>query len=69
MALEDTAELREENRLLRELVRDIASAAPVLDDERLDYVEVQVPRLWFKEARELLGGEAVTVEKDDGYPD
>jgi hypothetical protein len=69
MALKNTAGLQEENRILRGLVRDIASAVPAFDDERLDYVEVQVPRLWLKEARELLSGEVVTVEEDDGYPD
>ena len=40
---------------LEELLGEFANAPLVLDDDRLKYVEIQVPRTLLQEARALLG--------------
>jgi len=39
---------------LEELLVEFVNAPPVLDDDRLRYVEIQVPRTLLQEARALL---------------
>ncbi len=55
--LQRAKELEAENRKLRELISEVASATPSFDDERLGYVEIQVPKLWIKDALATLNGE------------
>lgn len=42
--------------LLRELLGEFVNSPVVFDDERLDYVEIQVPKKTIAEAKKLLGG-------------
>lgn len=42
--------------LLRELLSEFVNSPVVLDDERLDYVEIQVPKKTMAEAKKFLGG-------------
>lgn len=43
-------------RKLRELLGEFVNSPVVFDDERLDYVEIQVPKKTIAEAKKLLGG-------------
>lgn len=43
-------------RKLRELLGEFMNSPVVFDDERLDYVEIQVSKRTFEEAKKLLGG-------------
>jgi hypothetical protein len=48
-------QLKEENARLRGLLEDIVRSPTTFEDERLDYVELQVDLETLKEARKLLG--------------
>lgn len=51
-AREENAKLVEENKKLRELLREFAYApAPGFDDERLEYAEIQVSKHLIAEAK------------------
>ena len=49
--------LTAENKVMRELLNEVAVAGVPFDDPRIDYVEIQVDRDTLDEIRDLLGGE------------
>ena len=60
--LSEKADLIAKNKRLRELLQEIAYASPVFDDERVGYLEIQVPRVTILKARRLLEREEAGSE-------
>lgn len=52
--LEVNAALREQNRVLRQLVKDVVNSGVAFEDGRIPYKEVQINRMWFDDAQAAL---------------
>ena len=47
-------QLREQNRVLRQLVQDVVNSGVAFEDGRIPYKEVQIDRMWFDDAQAAL---------------
>lgn len=50
----ENRELREQNRVLRQLVQDVVNSGVAFEDGRIPYKEVQIDRMWFDDAQAAL---------------
>lgn len=52
--LHENKQLREQNRVLRQLVQDVVNSGVAFEDGRIPYKEVQIDRMWFDDAQAAL---------------
>jgi hypothetical protein len=62
--LHENKQLREQNRVLRQLVQDVVNSGVAFEDGRIPYKEVQIDRMWFDDAQAALT--ATPTERGQG---